>query len=363
MVTADKGHCLIDEFDKMSDADRTSIHEAMEQQTISIAKAGIVTTLQARCAIIAAANPVTGQYDSSQTFEQQVNLTQPILSRFDLLFAVRDNVNTRTDTQLAKFIINSHIRNWSTGISPESHPLIPEEMFREEAQLLPGVTDVTADTDLESTNPLPQEWLRKYILYARGNCNPRIEQINFAKIERLYAKLRGDSAMKYESGVKIVVRHLESMLRLSEAFARMRLGDYVRDDDVNRAISLFLNCFLQTLPHKRSQEMKKRYMDFLVLEKQHNDVIIHVLGTLTEQERRARQYHKDFAYDTIEIQYDELLQAAEQYKIYDRDIAKFVKNDMRLHDQYTIITKSGAPEPIDHEDIKAFRWSPNKTSG
>ena len=88
MVIADKGHCLIDEFDKMSDQDRTSIHEAMEQQTISIAKAGIVTSLQARCSIIAAANPIVGHYESSQTFESQVNLTQPILSRFDLLFAV-----------------------------------------------------------------------------------------------------------------------------------------------------------------------------------------------------------------------------------------------------------------------------------
>jgi DNA replication licensing factor MCM2 len=111
LVLADQGTCLIDEFDKMNDADRTSIHEAMEQQSISISKAGIVTTLQARCAIIAAANPVRGRYNPTIPFQQNVELTEPILSRFDVLCVVKDNVDPVQDELLARFVVGSHLRS------------------------------------------------------------------------------------------------------------------------------------------------------------------------------------------------------------------------------------------------------------
>ena len=111
LVLADKGHCLIDEFDKMNDADRTSIHEAMEQQTISISKAGIVTTLQARCAIVAAANPIRGRYNPTIPFQQNVELTEPILSRFDVLCVVKDAVDPVQDELLARFVVGSHLRS------------------------------------------------------------------------------------------------------------------------------------------------------------------------------------------------------------------------------------------------------------
>lgn len=117
LVLADKGVCLIDEFDKMNDQDRTSIHEAMEQQSISISKAGIITSLQARCSVIAAANPLKGNYNQNLNFNDNVDLTDPILSRFDLLAVVKDDVDEEYDDALATFVINSHMKNHPSVIN------------------------------------------------------------------------------------------------------------------------------------------------------------------------------------------------------------------------------------------------------
>merc|ERR1711981_1375103 len=111
MVLADDGICLIDEFDKKNDQDCTSLHEAMGQQTISISKAGIVATLQARCAVIAVANPTEGRYDAQRTFAQNVNLSDPILSRFDVLCVLRDEANTVHDECLAGHVVVSHVKS------------------------------------------------------------------------------------------------------------------------------------------------------------------------------------------------------------------------------------------------------------
>ena len=111
MVLADRGIVCIDEFDKMNEQDRTSIHEAMEQQSISISKAGIVTSLHARCSVIAAANPIGGVYKSNMNFNDNVDLTDPILSRFDLLTVIRDDATEEVDDALATFVLNSHMKS------------------------------------------------------------------------------------------------------------------------------------------------------------------------------------------------------------------------------------------------------------
>lgn len=189
LVLADKGTCLIDEFDKMNDQDRTSIHEAMEQQTISISKAGIVTTLQARCAVIAAANPIGGRYNATVPFSQNVELTEPILSRFDILCVVRDTVDPAEDERLANFVVNSHgrahpVMNSAAGAQSQIKDANGESM---------DVDGEESQTSAKPKTEITQEMLRKYILYAREHCRPKLYQIDQEKIARLFADMRRES--------------------------------------------------------------------------------------------------------------------------------------------------------------------------
>merc|ERR1719238_2306388 len=155
MVLADDGICLIDEFDKMNDQDRTSIHEAMEQQSISISKAGIVATLQARCAVLAVANPLEGRYDAQRTFAQNVNLSDPILSRFDVLCVLKDEADAVQDERLADHVICSHIR---------SHP----EASSDDKQTKPKIQEKASHIE-----PIDQELLKNYIVFCTEACLPK----------------------------------------------------------------------------------------------------------------------------------------------------------------------------------------------
>lgn len=135
----------------MNDQDRTSIHEAMEQQSISISKAGIITSLQARCAVIAASNPIGGRYDPSLTFSENVNLSEPILSRFDILCVVKDEFDPMQDSRLAEFVVKSHMRHHPSNDDQEND----------------AMNDIN---ELE----LPQDLLKKYIVYAKENVRPKL---------------------------------------------------------------------------------------------------------------------------------------------------------------------------------------------
>ena len=248
LVLADKGTCLIDEFDKMNDQDRTSIHEAMEQQSISISKAGIVTTLQARCAIIAAANPNGGRYNSTLPLSQNVDLTEPILSRFDILCVVRDLVNPEQDERLARFVIDSHMRSHPTNTEDIEDDMQEDKSADEPTT--PKNRRKTRDQKIEQMNkekeseisPISQELLTKYINYARVKVLPKLHTMDMDKVSRVYADLRRESIST--GSFPITVRHLESILRIAEAFAKMRLSDFVSQNDLNRSIKVSVDSFV-----------------------------------------------------------------------------------------------------------------------
>ncbi|PVH99053.1 MCM-domain-containing protein [Periconia macrospinosa] len=241
LVLADKGTCLIDEFDKMNDQDRTSIHEAMEQQTISISKAGIVTTLQARCAIVAAANPIGGRYNSTIPFSQNVELTEPILSRFDILCVVRDTVDPSEDERLANFVVNSHGRAHPRTNSGYAFPNGAKEGTASSAGDNMEV-DQEEQRQADQGDVIPQELLRKYILYAREKCKPKLYQIDQDKIARLFADMRRESTVT--GAYSITVRHLEAIMRISEAFCKMRLSEFCSSQDIDRAIAVAVESFV-----------------------------------------------------------------------------------------------------------------------
>ena len=203
VVLGDQGLVCIDEFDKMRPEDRSALHEVMEQQSASIAKGGIVATLNARTSILAAANPMFGKYDPFKNLTENVNLPIPLLTRFDLVFVVRDIPHEEKDRQIAQHILSQH------GTSG---------------------TDTTSLIDVDI--------LTKYLAYAKRN-DPVLTKEAENKIMEFYLKMRSVEGEDKEKMITITPRQLEGLIRLSTARARLLLKNQVEEDDADRAIYLF----------------------------------------------------------------------------------------------------------------------------
>merc|ERR1719328_329265 len=301
LVLEDKGVCLIDEFDKMNDQDRTSIHEAMEQQTISVSKAGIVTSLKARCAVIAASNPIGGRYDPSMTFSENVDLTEPILSRFDILCVVRDTVDPASDEHLARFVVASHMVS-----HPRSDQSDLDNMKKTEDTL-------AATSNLAGVEKIPQELLRKYILYAREKIHPKLHQMDQEKVAKMYADLRRESMAT--GSIPITVRHIESMIRMAEAHAKMHLREFVSEDDVNMAMRVMLESFIDTQKYSVMKAMKKNFARYLSYKRDNNELLLFILRNLASETATYMRNRYGTEQEVVEINEKDLTEKARQISI------------------------------------------------
>ncbi|KAJ3576130.1 hypothetical protein NP233_g620 [Leucocoprinus birnbaumii] len=215
MVLADTGVVCIDEFDKMRDEDRVAIHEAMEQQTISIAKAGITTVLNSRTSVLAAANPVFGRYDEGRSPGENIDFQTTILSRFDMIFIVKDEHNEQRDKLIAKHVMNIHMNRQNQD-----------------------------DDGAQTEGEIPLEKMKKYIAYCKSKCAPRLSaeaqemlSSHFVSLRKQVQQVEQDNNER--SSIPITVRQLEAIIRISESLAKLTLSPTVKNHHVEEAIRLF----------------------------------------------------------------------------------------------------------------------------
>jgi len=282
LVLADKGVACVDELDKMSPQDRSSIHESMEQQTVSVAKAGITATLQSRCAVLGAANPKYGRFDESRSLSEQIDLPPALLTRFDAIFAMTDRPNAKEDTKVAKHILRAHRRG--------------EVLKYENIENISGVDANLILEDIDQLVPtLDRELLRKYIAFSK-RINPILSGEAMKALEEYYVSIRSLGEGE-GSSVPITARQLEALIRLSEASARARLSQIVTQDDSSRAIRI-VDYFLQ----KVASEGGRLDIDIIATGYSRSQV---------EHIQMLRKLIRDLSDPSIGVMESELIQRAE----------------------------------------------------
>jgi replicative DNA helicase Mcm len=265
LVLADKGIACIDEMDKMRPEDRVAIHEAMEQHTVSVAKGGIVATLNARTAILAASNPSLGRYEPHRTVAENISLPVTILSRFDLIFVLRDVPNKESDSKMSAHILEIHRK----GLSPVEAPI-------------------------------PVDLLRKYVTYAKG-IRPALSSEAIQRINDFYLAMRGASEAE-GSPVAITARQLESLVRVAEARARSALRKEVTAEDAEAAITIMKKSLEEVGIDLSSYKMD---IDIIMTGKPKSvrDKLQTVLSTLMDLERETGMVERTALLNELEDKY------------------------------------------------------------
>ncbi len=266
LVLADKGIACIDEIDKMRPEDRVAIHEAMEQHTVSVAKGGIVATLNARTAILAAANPALGRYDPYRTVTENISLPVTILSRFDLIFVLRDIPEKERDAKMTEHILSLHMKG-----APPVEP------------------------------PIPPDLLRKYINYARG-ITPTLTPEALERLKDFYLAMRSASETE-GSPIAITARQLESLVRIAEARARAALRREILPEDAEAAISIMRRSLEEVGIDVSSQKFD---IDIIMTGKPKSlrDKLQAVLGLLLSMEKETGLVKRSELIERLEKEFD-----------------------------------------------------------
>lgn len=280
MVLGDRGVVCIDEFDKMSDIDRVAIHEVMEQQTVTIAKAGIHTSLNARCSVIAAANPIFGQYDSNKDPHKNIALPDSLLSRFDLLFIVTDDIDDKRDRMISEHVLRMHqyrspgteegapVREQANqilgiGVQEEHNAKQTSEVYEKYNAVLHSGFTIAGSSRRRNANsqahPVSMPFLKKYIQYAKSRCKPNLTKEASDYIVNAYADLRNDQMKANQRRTSpITARTLETLIRLSTAHAKVRLSSRVEKADALIAEELLKFALFREIPEKVDGRRKRR---------------------------------------------------------------------------------------------------------
>ena len=269
MVLGDRGIVCIDEFDKMNEVDRVAIHEVMEQQTVTIAKAGIHVSLNARCSVLAAANPIYGQYQSELSASRNIGFPDSLLSRFDLCFIVLDEHSSELDRKISEKVIDNHMFTIDAakfGDDAEDKVIEPEIKL-EENKKTTMYEKFNPRSKSDNNNILTKEFLRKYIYYAKSKINPALTREATEYISKSWSNLRERSISDDYKGktIPVTVRTLESLIRLATAFAKARLSQKVEKQDALNAVDLLTNSFFPENEGKllEQEEEEENQMDLV----------------------------------------------------------------------------------------------------